>query len=151
MSFVANFAKKTVAKAMDLFSTNFDNLQVSQALKSPDASVVIAAIKHILANMTIGKDMSGHFNDVAKLVDGQALYTVMCHEDGGIVDDLGRARGHGDGIGIGPAVARGDEAHMFKPEIQHRARGGADILAHLRAREHHQRGRSEFRVQCAHG
>ena len=27
-------------------------------------------------------------NDVSKLVDGQALYTVMCHEDGGIVDDL---------------------------------------------------------------
>ena len=27
-------------------------------------------------------------NDVSKLVDGQALYTVMCHENGGIVDDL---------------------------------------------------------------
>lgn len=27
-------------------------------------------------------------NDVAKLVDGQALYTVMCYENGGIVDDL---------------------------------------------------------------
>lgn len=27
-------------------------------------------------------------NDVGKLTDGQALYTAMCHEDGGIVDDL---------------------------------------------------------------
>lgn len=27
-------------------------------------------------------------NDVAVLADGQALYTVMCREDGGIVDDL---------------------------------------------------------------
>jgi aminomethyltransferase len=27
-------------------------------------------------------------NDVTKLVDGQALYTVMCTPDGGIVDDL---------------------------------------------------------------
>ncbi|MEM1349455.1 MAG: glycine cleavage system aminomethyltransferase GcvT [Myxococcota bacterium] len=27
-------------------------------------------------------------NDVASLVDGQALYTVMCREDGGIIDDL---------------------------------------------------------------
>lgn len=27
-------------------------------------------------------------NNVAKLADGQAQYTVMCHEDGGIVDDL---------------------------------------------------------------
>ena len=27
-------------------------------------------------------------NDVAKLVDGKALYTVMCRPDGGIVDDL---------------------------------------------------------------
>jgi aminomethyltransferase len=27
-------------------------------------------------------------NDVSKLTPGQAQYTVMCHEDGGIVDDL---------------------------------------------------------------
>ncbi len=27
-------------------------------------------------------------NDVAKLTDGQALYTMMCREDGGVVDDL---------------------------------------------------------------
>jgi aminomethyltransferase len=27
-------------------------------------------------------------NDVAKLTPGRALYTVMCHRDGGIVDDL---------------------------------------------------------------
>lgn len=27
-------------------------------------------------------------NNVAKLADGQALYTVMCHESGGLVDDL---------------------------------------------------------------
>ena len=27
-------------------------------------------------------------NDISKLVDGRALYTVMCQEDGGIVDDL---------------------------------------------------------------
>lgn len=27
-------------------------------------------------------------NDISKLVDGQAMYTAMCHENGGIVDDL---------------------------------------------------------------
>jgi aminomethyltransferase len=27
-------------------------------------------------------------NDVSKLIPGRALYTVMCHPDGGIVDDL---------------------------------------------------------------
>ena len=27
-------------------------------------------------------------NDIAKLYDGRAMYTVMCNEDGGIVDDL---------------------------------------------------------------
>lgn len=27
-------------------------------------------------------------NDVTRLVDGQALYTLLCHEHGGIVDDL---------------------------------------------------------------
>ena len=27
-------------------------------------------------------------NDISRLKDGQALYTVMCNEDGGVVDDL---------------------------------------------------------------
>ena len=27
-------------------------------------------------------------NDASRLVDGQALYTVMCNEAGGVVDDL---------------------------------------------------------------
>jgi aminomethyltransferase len=27
-------------------------------------------------------------NDVSRLADGQALYSAMCHEDGGVVDDL---------------------------------------------------------------
>jgi aminomethyltransferase len=27
-------------------------------------------------------------NDISKLVDGQALYTLMCYTDGGVVDDL---------------------------------------------------------------
>ncbi len=27
-------------------------------------------------------------NDISNLVDGQAMYTAMCHENGGIVDDL---------------------------------------------------------------
>lgn len=42
-------------------------------LRGPDA---IAAIDRIVTN------------DATKLVDGQAMYTVMCNEDGGIVDDL---------------------------------------------------------------
>ena len=44
-----------------------------------------------------------------------------------------RARGHGDGARVGPAVAGIDQAHVAEAEIQHRAGGGADILAHLRA------------------
>lgn len=27
-------------------------------------------------------------NDITKLVDGQVMYTIMCYEDGGVVDDL---------------------------------------------------------------
>lgn len=42
-------------------------------LRGPDA---IAAIDRIITN------------DATKLVDGQAVYTVMCNPDGGIVDDL---------------------------------------------------------------
>lgn len=38
-------------------------------------------------------------NDVTKLVDGQALYTVMCYPNGGIVDDL--------------IVYRRDKTHFF--------------------------------------
>lgn len=35
-------------------------------------------------------EMIQHFvtNDISKLYDGKALYTVMCNQDGGIVDDL---------------------------------------------------------------
>jgi len=35
-------------------------------------------------------------NDVRKLVDGQARYTVVCYEDGGIVDDCIIYRDHGE-------------------------------------------------------
>lgn len=42
-------------------------------VKGPDA---ISAVNALMTN------------DVTKLVDGQALYTLMCHEHGGIVDDL---------------------------------------------------------------
>ena len=35
-------------------------------------------------------------NDVGKLVDGQAMYTVMCYPDGGIVDDCIVYRGAAD-------------------------------------------------------
>lgn len=39
----------------------------------PDA---MAAVDHLITN------------DISKLVDGQAMYTAMCHDNGGIVDDL---------------------------------------------------------------
>ncbi|MDQ6855658.1 MAG: glycine cleavage system aminomethyltransferase GcvT [Candidatus Dormibacteraeota bacterium] len=38
-------------------------------------------------------------NDVSRLEDGEALYTVMCHEDGGIIDDL--------------IIYRGDATHFL--------------------------------------
>ena len=38
-------------------------------------------------------------NDVSRLHDGEALYTVMCHDDGGIIDDL--------------IVYRGDPEHFL--------------------------------------
>jgi aminomethyltransferase len=41
--------------------------------RGPDA---IAAVDHLMTN------------DVSKLADGQALYSAMCNEEGGIVDDL---------------------------------------------------------------
>lgn len=41
--------------------------------KGPDA---LAAVDHLITN------------DIYKLVNGQAMYTAMCREDGGIIDDL---------------------------------------------------------------
>src|SRR3546814_11195933 len=48
--------------------------------------------------------------------------------------DVG-ARRRRAGIGIGPTVARCDEAEFGQPEIEHRARRLADIFAQLRADE----------------
>jgi hypothetical protein len=41
--------------------------------------------------------------------------------------------------GIGPAIARGDEAHFGQAEIEHRPRRLADILAQLRANKNDDR------------
>ncbi len=53
-------------------------------------------------------------NDVAKLSDGKALYTVMCREDGGIVDDLIVYRQAHDSyfLCINGACRAGDVAHI---------------------------------------
>ncbi len=56
-----------------------------------------------------------------------------------------RPAGGGAGGGVGPAVAGGDEAHLGQPEIEHRPRRLADILAELRADEDDNGGRA-----CAH-
>jgi len=51
----------------------FDVSHMGEAvLRGPEAA---AAVRRLITN------------DVGKLVDGAALYTVMCYEDGGIVDD----------------------------------------------------------------
>jgi hypothetical protein len=46
-----------------------------------------------------------------------------------------RARSSGACRWIGPAIARGDEAEAGEPEIEHRARGLADVFAELGADE----------------
>ena len=48
--------------------------------------------------------------------------------------NIGAARGR-SGIGIGPAIPRRDEPQLREPEIEHRARGFADVLTKLRADE----------------
>ncbi len=46
------------------------------------------------------------------------------------------------GLGIGPAIARGDEAKLGQPEIEHCPRGFADILTELRADEDDDRAKA---------
>ena len=48
-------------------------------------------------------------------------------------------------VRVGPAVARGDEPKLAQPEIEHRARGLADILAQLRADQDDRGLRSDYR------
>jgi aminomethyltransferase len=53
-------------------------------------------------------------NDVAKLQDGRALYTVMCVQDGGIVDDLIVYREHQDSyfLCVNASRRQADLAHI---------------------------------------
>ena len=55
-----------------------------------------------------------------------------------VEDDVGSGRG-GAGGGIGPSVARFDQTHFSKAEIEHGARRLADVLAQLRAHQHDDR------------
>ena len=50
------------------FGRNLDSAMVREDLLSQDTERQISAIKQVIAFMTIGKDMSSHFNDVANLV-----------------------------------------------------------------------------------
>ena len=52
-----------------------------------------------------------------------------------------RARGHGHGRLTRPAVTRSDDPHVIKAKVPHRARRGADVLAHLWADKHDGRDR----------
>ena len=50
-------------------------------------------VSHMGEILVTGPDALGFLqnllsNDVSKIVDGQAQYTAMCYEDGGVVDDL---------------------------------------------------------------
>lgn len=65
----------------------------------PDA---LAVVQHLVTN------------DVAKLADGQALYTVTCHPNGGIVDDCIVYRNAADDLRIvvNAANIAKDEAHF---------------------------------------
>lgn len=52
----------------------FDVSHMGEVLVS--GSRALAFVQHLVTN------------DASKLIDGKAMYTVMCHPDGGIVDDL---------------------------------------------------------------
>jgi len=53
-------------------------------------------------------------------------------EQGGLIQDVVGAGGGALGMDVGPAVARIDDPQSGQPEITHRARGHADVLAELR-------------------
>ena len=54
-----------------------------------------------------------------------------------LVQDVIRAGGGALRAHIGPAVARIDDAQARQPEIAHRTRGHADVLAELRLDQDH--------------
>jgi hypothetical protein len=70
--------------------------------------------------------------------DGQA----QAVENLGAGDDVNGAGGGGERLGVGPAVARLNDAQLAQTEIGHGPGGGADILAKLRIDENDARRRS---------
>ena len=90
------------------------------------------------------------FDDAMQAIEATEKGAVLA--DGGlgvydVVVDVGSGRG-GAGRGIGPSVARFDQTHFSKAEIEHGARRLADVLAQLRA---HQHDDGFVRVSRAHG
>jgi AP-1 complex subunit beta-1 len=53
---------------LEYFHGGFDSAGIKHCLSSPDPTIQIAAIKQVIANMTVGKDQSNHFTEIAKLV-----------------------------------------------------------------------------------
>lgn len=64
-------------------------------------------------------------NDATRLVDGQAMYTVMCREDGGIVDDLIVYRLAQDHVLVCVNAANRDKDFAF---MKAHARGEAELV-----------------------
>lgn len=58
---------------LQYFSGGMDHEQIKQCLASPDPMIQKGAVMQITANMTVGKDMTHHFSDVARLVSSDNL------------------------------------------------------------------------------
>ena len=81
----------------------------------------------------------GRGEDLAAIGDGVGHRVI---ELGPFEHEVGTARRRA-GIGIGPTVARGDDAHFGQAEIEHRPCRLADVLAKLRADEDDNRRRCD--------
>ena len=64
-------------------------------------------------------------NDASKLVDGQALYSTMLNEQGGIVDDLILYREHADNILIVVNAANAEKDYAW---IRSHLQGNAEAV-----------------------
>lgn len=72
---VGSHSEKHMPRGSDFFSASqsLEPGQIKAYLQSPDPFLQTVAIKHITAQMTLGKDMSPHFTDVAQHVRSSDL------------------------------------------------------------------------------
>ena len=123
-------ARRVVVVEPALLAPEQERRALARAMEIAQPSGRRARGEHRLHHVAHPRGRGEHVADISdRLFGGGERPCVVEH-------GFGSGRG-GDRLPVGPVAARGDEAHVGQSEIEHRARGRADILAELRFDQHH--------------